>query len=78
LTQPGTIAIVYSSDSEVKEYYQYIESLRKRGLLTGSIEYCDLEDLQGVSGLKALRVAIQLEETHKRKHYRVKKEQVSE
>ncbi|MCU7550577.1 hypothetical protein OCK74_15770 [Chitinophagaceae bacterium LB-8] len=78
LTQPGTIAIVYSGDSEVKEYYQYIEHLRKQGLITGPIENCDLEDLQGVSGLKALRVAIQLEETHKRVRYKMKKEQISE
>lgn len=75
LTQPGTIAIVYSGDSDIKEYFQYIDYLKKQGLLTGSIEYCDLEDLQGISGLKALRIAIQLEETRKRSNYRMKKEQ---
>jgi hypothetical protein len=78
LTQPGTIAIVYSGDNEVKEYFQYIEHLKKQGLLTGTIEYCDLEDLQGVSGLKALRVAIQLEENPKRVHSKIKKGQLSE
>ncbi len=78
LTQPGTIAIVYSGDNEVKEYLQYIEYLKKQGLLTGKIEYCDLDDLQGVSGLKALRVNIQFEEVAGKKLNKIKKVQVNE
>lgn len=58
LTKPGTIAIVYSSDTEAKEYEQYVEFLQHEGLLAGEIERFDLEELQGVSGLKALRVAV--------------------
>ncbi|MBD0285509.1 MAG: hypothetical protein ICV79_08810, partial [Flavisolibacter sp.] len=64
LTQPGTIAIVYSNDDEAKEYLQYIDFLKTGGLLTGTPEVLDVEDLQAVSGLKALRVSIQLEEVH--------------
>jgi hypothetical protein len=78
LTQPDTIAIVYSDDGEIKEYFQYIDQLKRQGLLTGAIEYHDLDDLQGVSGLKALRVAIQYEETPKKTHRKRKKEQMSE
>jgi hypothetical protein len=62
LTQPGMIAIVYSQPQEAKEYLQYIEFLQNQGLLTGEVEKFDLEELQGVSGLKGLRVAIKFEE----------------
>ena len=58
LTQPGTIAIVYSQPKEAQEYLEYIEYLQNRGLLKPDIEKMDLEDLQGVSGLKGLRVAV--------------------
>lgn len=62
LTQPGTIAIVYSHDDEAKEYEQYIEYLKTQGLLTGPTEVLEVEELQSVSGLKALRVPVQVEE----------------
>ncbi|MDF2186961.1 hypothetical protein [Paraflavitalea sp. CAU 1676] len=62
LTQPGTIAIVYSQPQEAQEYLEYIEFLQNQGLLKGEIEKFDLEELQGVSGLKGLRIAINLEE----------------
>jgi hypothetical protein len=58
LTQPGSIAIVYSQPKEAQEYIEYIEYLQTRGLLKAEIERMDLEDLQGVSGLKGLRVAV--------------------
>jgi hypothetical protein len=62
LTKPGTIAIVYSQPQEAQEYLEYIEFLQNMGLLKGEVERFDLEELQGVSGLKGLRVAINLEE----------------
>jgi hypothetical protein len=62
LTQPGHIAIVYSQPQEAQEYLEYIEFLQNQGLLKGEVEKFDLEELQGVSGLKGLRVAINLEE----------------
>jgi hypothetical protein len=62
LTQPGKIAIVYSQPKEALEYIEYIEYLQNQGLFMPDIEKMDLEDLQGVSGLKGLRVAINLEE----------------
>jgi hypothetical protein len=61
LTQPGTIAIVYSQPSEGVEYLGYLEYLQMSGLVTGDIERLDLEELRGVVGLKALRVRIVLE-----------------
>ena len=58
LTQPGTIAIVYFSDQEAVEYKQYISAFQQKGLLLKTIEELELEDLQGVSGLRALRVQV--------------------
>lgn len=60
LTQPGKIAIVYSQPREATEYAEYIEFLQNQGLLTSELEQFELEELQGVSGLKALRVGINL------------------
>jgi hypothetical protein len=60
LTQPGKIAVVFAHDKEGREYSAYLEFLQKEGLLDGSIEYYDLEELPGVRGLKALRVSINM------------------
>jgi hypothetical protein len=62
LTQPGTIAIVYSTDEEAKEYLQYIDYLKAQELVTGTTEFLEVEELQSVSGLKALRVMVRLEQ----------------
>ena len=58
LTQPGQIAIVYSQEKEAEEYKRYVEYLCAAGYLDGEIEELELEDLQGVYGLRALRVRI--------------------
>jgi hypothetical protein len=58
LTQPGTIAIVYSQNKEAQEYLSYIEFLQSKGLLQKGVEKHDLEELQGISGLKGLRVTV--------------------
>ena len=60
LTQPGKIAIVYSNPKEAFEYQEYIAFLQSKNLLKPGMEYLELEELQGVSGLKALRVDINL------------------
>ncbi len=58
LTQPGKIAIVYSQGKDAAEYTEYIEFLQNQQLLKPGIEKFDLEELQGVIGLKALRVDV--------------------
>lgn len=60
LTQPGTIAIVYSQGREANEYKEYIEYLQNINLLAQEVEDLDLEEMQGVSGMKALRVKVKL------------------
>lgn len=58
LTQPGMIAVVYAQPREAEEYRRYMDYLHAAGFLTGEIENLVLEDLQGVSGLRALRVKV--------------------
>ena len=58
LTQPDKIAIVYTLPKEGEEYMEYIEYLLAQKLLTGEVEQLELEELQGVIGLKAFRVAV--------------------
>jgi len=72
LTQPGKIAIVYSQAKDAAEYIEYIEFLQNKKLLKPGIEKHDLEELQGVIGLKALRVDVDFDEVP------VKKETVIE
>jgi hypothetical protein len=61
LTQPGKIAMVYSNQKEVSEYEEYIRFLQKKNILKPGLEQLDLEELQGIKGLKALRVEINME-----------------
>lgn len=61
LTQPGKIAVVYTHEHDLEEYVSYIKYLTNQGYLQGAIEYLEIEDLQGVSGLKALRVQVDYE-----------------
>jgi hypothetical protein len=58
ITRQGRIAIVYSKKEEETEYMLYLEFLRKAGIIGNKIEKLEVEDLQGVSGLKALRVSV--------------------
>ena len=60
LTQPGKIAIVYSQQKELYEYLEYIEFLQAEKLIEENIEHLDLEETQGINGLKAVRVEVNL------------------
>jgi hypothetical protein len=60
LTQPGSIAIVYSQSKEAMEYREYIGYLQTSGYLTAAIEDVELEDLEGAQGLRALRVTVDM------------------
>jgi hypothetical protein len=57
---PGKIAIVYSQTSEALEYKRYFEYLKSKGYITGEVEELELDNLQGVQGLKALRIKINI------------------
>ncbi|WP_025742107.1 cell surface protein [Aquimarina pacifica] len=58
ITEKGKLVIVYSQRSDEEEYIKYINFLQSKNYLEDEIEILELEDLQGVTGLKALRVNI--------------------
>ncbi|MAU71525.1 MAG: GAF domain-containing protein [Pseudozobellia sp.] len=58
LTQPGKMVIVYSQKKDELEYLRYIKFLKSKGYFSGKVEIVELEGLQGVSGLKAIRADI--------------------
>ncbi len=60
VTQPGKIAIIYSHADEIRDYKKYIDYMIAKGYLTNNIEDVELEDLVGASGLRALRVEVDL------------------
>ncbi|TLU99382.1 GAF domain-containing protein [Dyadobacter luticola] len=60
LTQPGKIALVYFNNKSAEEYVGYIRYLQEKNTLLNDLEFLDLEELQGVTGLKALRIGVNL------------------
>lgn len=58
LTVAGKIAIVYLQDKDRQEYLEYFEYLKHEGMISGEIEDLKLGKLQGVQGLRALRVTV--------------------
>lgn len=58
ITCPGKITIVYFGLENQREYLQYINTLQKENILQNDIEFLRVEDLQGISGLLALRVSL--------------------
>lgn len=68
ITQAGKITIVYTQQSEEYEYNRYVAFLQHRNKL-GTVEYFDIEDLQGVSGLKGMRVQVLFDPSQNDKVY---------
>ena len=62
ITQPGCIAIVYSQEQDAREYGKYLHFLTAKGYLKKGFEDLELEDLQGVTGLRALRAKVSFAE----------------
>ncbi len=58
LTVSGKIAIVFTQDKEEREYNSYLKYLAERGEIEPEIERLRLAPVQGVSGLRALRVTV--------------------
>ncbi|MCF8039175.1 MAG: GAF domain-containing protein [Desulfohalobiaceae bacterium] len=61
LTQPGRVAVIYSSRGEAQEMKKHIDYLRAEGYFKGETEQLRLTDLPGVQGLKALRAEVNLQ-----------------
>ncbi|GAA3636074.1 GAF domain-containing protein [Flavivirga jejuensis] len=58
VTQKGKISIVYSQKQDEREYLRYIKFLQSKHYLDTDIEIVELQDLQAVTGLKAIRVSV--------------------
>jgi len=69
ITTPGKIAIIYSNEQDAQEYRIYIQFLQAKGYLKNKpIEDYELENLQGISGLRALRVELTYGKQLAKKH----------
>lgn len=58
LVQANQLSIVYLSDADKIDYLSYIDFLKNKQYLIGETEFITVEDLQGITDLKALRVCI--------------------
>ncbi|MBT8260826.1 MAG: hypothetical protein KJN82_05890, partial [Bacteroidia bacterium] len=50
--------VVYSQKEDELEYLRYVKFLQSKNYLGDEVEILELEDLQAVTGLKAIRVNI--------------------
>src|SRR5690554_6134418 len=79
ITKPGKIAIIYSQKEDEEEYKTYVKFLQSQLLLDDDLEVLELEDLQGVTGLKALRVSVLYSKKNKKtKEYYTYEDLISE
>lgn len=58
LTQPDKIALIFFNKRDIEDYLPFISYLQETNALTPETEHLELEDLQGLSGLHALRMGI--------------------
>jgi hypothetical protein len=58
LTVKGKIAIAYTSEKDKIEYLGYLKYLKEKEYIFGEIEDLTLSKMQGVEGLRALRVSV--------------------
>ena len=58
LTQPHKLCVVFSSTAIEREYLAYFEFLKSKNYIGEHIEILELEELQGASGIKALRAEL--------------------
>lgn len=58
ITEKEKITIIYSHSHEEKEYMDYIKYLQFKSILEPTVEQFEVEELQGVSGLRGIRVKV--------------------
>lgn len=58
VTQAGKLAIVYSQKEDENEYMGYVRFLQEKKYLGTQVEVVEIEDLQAVTGLKAILVEV--------------------
>lgn len=60
LTQVNKIAIVYLSDEVLEDLNLSIQAIYDMGIIESTIDHLKLEDVQGIVGLKAIRLTVNL------------------
>ena len=63
ITKPGHVTIIYTQKKDEEEYLRYIKLLQAKETLSDDVNIYEIEDLQGVSGLKAISVGILYKQT---------------
>ncbi|SFZ89395.1 hypothetical protein SAMN05428642_101231 [Flaviramulus basaltis] len=58
ITAKGKMSIVYSHKEDEIEYLKYVRFMQSKNMFGDDVEILDLQDLQGVTGLKAIRVSM--------------------
>lgn len=58
VTEKGKLSIVYSQKEDEEEYLRYVKFFQSKKLLANDAQVVEVEDLQGVTGLKAIKVSI--------------------
>ncbi|MDO7170861.1 GAF domain-containing protein [Mariniflexile sp. AS56] len=69
VTQKGKISIIYSQKQDELEYLRYIKFLQSKNYLDTDVEIVELQDLQAVTGLKAIRVSLLYQGVKKDKEF---------
>lgn len=69
VTQKGKISIVYSQKQDEIEYLRYVKFLQSKNYLDSDVEIVELQDLQAVTGLKAIRVSVLYHKNNDDKSY---------
>jgi len=69
IAEAGKITIVFSQNQEEAEYRRYIKLLQFKNRLGNNVESFEVEDLQGVTGLRALRVEVLYQLTPEGENY---------
>jgi len=58
VTQKGKMTVIYSQKEDETEYLKYVRFMQSKNRFDDDIEILELQDLQGVTGLKAIRVSM--------------------
>lgn len=69
IVQPKYLTIVYLNESDKLEYLKYLDFLISKNYFMSEIEDIEIEDLQDISGLRALRILINLDENELNSNY---------
>ena len=62
LVSPGKIAVVYFAQQDIDEFSAHIRYFQNKGDIEADIEFLGLEEMQGVTGMKAVRIGVRTDD----------------